>query len=63
MARYLLANELSYNTEYVWSVGGIQTNQTVNHGRYYYTDSGIRPIVILPNTVEGTVGETVEINY
>ncbi len=63
VARYLLANELSYNTEYVWSVGGIQTNQTVNHGRYYYTDSGIRPIVILPNTVEGTVGETVEINY
>ena len=63
VSRYLLANELSYNTEYVWSVGGIQVDKTINHGKYYYTDSGIRPIVILPNTVEATVGETVEIKF
>ena len=55
---YWLADEYPSSTDTVWIV-------RFNGGVGYYdsngVDTGIRPVVSLPSSIEGTVGETVEI--
>lgn len=56
---YWLAAECPAVSYHVWFV---HNTGNVGGGSNGNTNAGVRPVVKLPGTVEGTVGETIEIN-
>jgi len=58
---FWLSTLSSSNSNGIWLVN--ERGEVYVSNNYTYQYFGIRPVVKLPSTVEGTVGETVEINY
>ena len=56
---YWLAAGYPSGTYYVWYV---YYNGIVSYGGYGSSNAGVRPVVKLPASIIGTVGETIEIN-
>ena len=48
----------SSSSDYMWFVG---VDGSVGDGEYYSQKLCVRPVVKLPSTITGTVGETIEI--
>jgi len=55
---YWLAAPYPSGSNYVWNV---RYNGYVYYDYYYLSAAGVRPVVSLPSSITGTVGETIEI--
>ncbi len=56
---YWLSSISNTNTQYMWNV---YCNGEICGNTCKREDAGIRPVVVLPNNISGTVGTTAEIN-